>query len=232
MGLAGGNYQFTPQALVLTYQSALWLSQADLFGLGRGVLAVRYQDDSTLAGDYTLFLQVDEVVPGESAAARCPPPSTATFSGDAVLTTDIVLTDPADPSARGPFHKHLDLTLQFAECGRAVRVGSFTPFDTDPFQANGVEDVINVSSVGTGVGTFDPATGRLDLPVRLHFADRALQIPSSEVSLAMSTATMRGTAWSGGGRAALVGTGQFERGWFFNGRHCELTVDGTLTRNP
>jgi hypothetical protein len=36
---------------------------ADLFGKGRGVIAIRYQDDERLKGDYTLYYQVDRVYP-------------------------------------------------------------------------------------------------------------------------------------------------------------------------
>jgi hypothetical protein len=65
-GLPGGsplrdNYTFVPRALVLTYESADIISRSNLFGRGRGIIEIRYRDDERLAGDYTLFFQIDRI---------------------------------------------------------------------------------------------------------------------------------------------------------------------------
>jgi len=63
-----GRFGFRPQALVLTYDAALRIMATD-FGHGRGIIPIRYQDDTQwMQGDYTLFLEVERVA-GEAAAA-------------------------------------------------------------------------------------------------------------------------------------------------------------------
>jgi hypothetical protein len=57
----GSNFTFVPQALVLTYESAELIARSDLFGRGRGVVEIRYTDDSRLRGDYSLYLLVERV---------------------------------------------------------------------------------------------------------------------------------------------------------------------------
>ncbi|PYE55798.1 hypothetical protein [Deinococcus yavapaiensis] len=57
---AGLNYAFDPQVLVFNRATAERLARTD-FGFGPGVLAVRYQDAEALKGDYTLFVQVEQV---------------------------------------------------------------------------------------------------------------------------------------------------------------------------
>lgn len=57
---AGVNYVFDPQVLVFNRAAAQQLARTD-FGFGRGVIAVRYQDTEALKGDYTLFVQVEQV---------------------------------------------------------------------------------------------------------------------------------------------------------------------------
>jgi len=53
--------KFEPYVLVLTYESAKWLTENDPNGKGKGVLELRYKDADRYRGNYSLFLQVTEV---------------------------------------------------------------------------------------------------------------------------------------------------------------------------
>ena len=112
-----GNFGFTPQALVLTYDGARVLARAD-FGLGRGVIPVRYQDDRRLEGDYTLFIQVEELHP--VVTGPCAAPLSATFTGTATMTT-------TNEHARGPFTSDVRLSLSFEDCRTTLRITEFPP---------------------------------------------------------------------------------------------------------
>jgi hypothetical protein len=60
----GKNYIFDPKVLPLTYDLANVLSQTDVSGKGKGVVALRYKDDpsaSDLKGDYTMYLKIEQV---------------------------------------------------------------------------------------------------------------------------------------------------------------------------
>jgi hypothetical protein len=60
MTRSGDRWVYTPTALVLTYDSAEFISRAD-FGFGRGVVEFKYQDDPALQGSYRLFVQVERL---------------------------------------------------------------------------------------------------------------------------------------------------------------------------
>jgi len=50
-------YVFDPKVLILTYQAADMISRTD-FDHSPGIFEIRFQDDPSLQGDYTLFLQL------------------------------------------------------------------------------------------------------------------------------------------------------------------------------
>jgi hypothetical protein len=54
------QFGFIPQMLVLTYDSADFMAHTD-FGVGVGVVPIRYVDPSSFAGDYTLYFQVERL---------------------------------------------------------------------------------------------------------------------------------------------------------------------------
>lgn len=59
----GLKYIFDPPVIVLTYDSAKLLTQTSSMGVP-GLLTLPYHDDASLGdGDYTLYLQVEEVTP-------------------------------------------------------------------------------------------------------------------------------------------------------------------------
>ncbi|MFN8454069.1 MAG: hypothetical protein U0401_05230 [Anaerolineae bacterium] len=51
---------FNPQVLMLTQDMAEVLTNTNPFGRGNGILSFRYADDNYLAGDYSLYLQVEK----------------------------------------------------------------------------------------------------------------------------------------------------------------------------
>lgn len=59
--ISNGQFGFTPQVLVVTHESARFMSTAD-FGFGPGIVPVRYVDHPSFGGDYTLFFQIEEIV--------------------------------------------------------------------------------------------------------------------------------------------------------------------------
>jgi Bacterial pre-peptidase C-terminal domain len=54
----GSDYSFDPLVLPLTYEMASFISGTTLTDKGKGTIALRYVDDSSLGGDYTLYLRV------------------------------------------------------------------------------------------------------------------------------------------------------------------------------
>jgi hypothetical protein len=54
------GFSFSPQALTYTYRTALHDANTDL-GRGIGIREIRYRDDSRLAGDYSLYIQVQSL---------------------------------------------------------------------------------------------------------------------------------------------------------------------------
>jgi len=219
MRVLGDDYGFTPQALVLTYDGARALARADL-GLGRGVIPVRYEDDRSLEGDYTLFIQVEET--SGAAAAPCAGSLASTFTGTATMTT-------THPSASGPFTQSMRLAVSFEDCRARVRITEFPPvsvtFDT-PVGAN----TTTVTMPSGGAGVLDPDTGRMDVPVTLRFGNSIVAGGTSFVDMTLSTAPAGGSPLRAGA-VTLAGSGRF-RGGFLNGQTCTLTVSGTLTPVP
>jgi hypothetical protein len=93
-----------------------------------------------------------------------PPPLDATFSGTATLRT-------THGNAMGPFMQSIGLSITFTgDRPRNVRLNGFPPIVVtfpvpDPWGTN----TTTVTLLRAGTGTFDPLSGRLDLPVTLLF---------------------------------------------------------------
>lgn len=60
----GDVYAYTPVGIMLNYETAEALAVSDL-GFGKGVVPLRFRDAPTMAGDYTIYIQV-EVLPDNS----------------------------------------------------------------------------------------------------------------------------------------------------------------------
>jgi hypothetical protein len=217
MTTLGSGFGFIPQAMVLTYDGARVLARAD-FGFGRGVIPVRYQDDRRLEGDYTLFIQVEEI--GEMVAGPCAAPLGSTFTGTATMTT-------TNSNAPGPFISDVRLSLSFEDCRATLRITEF-PAISVTFGTPLGDNTTTVTMPSGGSGAL--ASGRVDIPVSLRFGN---SIPAAGTSFADMTLT---TGSSGGsalrdGSITLVGSGRF-RGGFLNGSNCNLTVRGTISPAP
>jgi hypothetical protein len=210
-----GNYGFTPQALVVTYDGARVLARAD-FGFGRGVIPVRYQDDRRLEGDYTLFIQVEEL--RSMPAGPCAAPLSATFTGTATMTT-------TNDNARGPFNSDLRLSLSFEDCRATLRITDFPPISVT-FGTPVGDNTTTVTMPSGGTGAY--AAGRIDIPVSLRFENTIAAAGTSFVDMTLSTA---GGSPLRDGSVTLVGSGRF-RGGFLNGSTCTLTVTGTTSPAP
>jgi hypothetical protein len=210
-----GNFGFTPQALVVTYDGARVLARAD-FGFGRGVIPVRYQDDRRLEGDYTLFIQVEEL--RSTPAGPCAAPLSATFTGTATMTT-------TNDNARGPFNSDLRLSLSFEDCRATLRITDFPPISVT-FGTPVGDNTTTVTMPSGGTGAY--AAGRIDIPVSLRFANTIAAAGTSFVDMTLSTA---GGSPLREGAVTLVGSGRF-RGGFLNGSTCTLTVTGTIAPAP
>jgi hypothetical protein len=212
-----GNYGFTPQALVLTYDGARVLARAD-FGFGRGVIPVRYQDERSLEGDYTLFIQVEET--SSRPSGPCAPPLSATFTGTATMTT-------TNDNARGPFTSDLRLSLSFEDCRATLRITEF-PEISVTFGTPLGDNTTRITMPSGGTGAF--AAGRIDIPVTLRFGNTIAAGGTSFADMTLTTASAGGSPLRGGS-VTLVGSGRF-RGGFLNGSTASLTVSGTIAPAP
>jgi hypothetical protein len=218
MQASGSGFGFVPQAMVLTYDRARELARAD-FGFGRGVIPVRYQDDSRLEGDYTLFIEVEET--GDMAARPCADPLASTFTGTATMTT-------TNTNARGPFTSDVRLSLSFEDCRATLRITEFTPISVT-FGTPLGDNTTTVTMPSGGSGVF-ASGGRVDIPVSLRFGNTIGAAGTSFADMTLTTGSGGGSALRDGA-ITLVGSGRF-RGGFLNGSTCNLTVTGTIAPAP
>src|SRR4030095_5282188 len=195
MTILCSGFGFTPQAMVLTYDVAREAARAD-FGFGRGVILVRYQDDRSLEGDYTLYIQVEEVV--GAASAPCAAPFSATFTGTATMTT-------TNENARGPFTSDIRLALSFEECGSTVRITEFPPIAVTLPTPVG-DNTTTVTMPSGGVGHLE--YGRMDVPVSLRFGNTILAAGTSFADMTLSSSSPGGSPLRDG-NVTLVGSGRF-----------------------
>lgn len=101
------------------------------------------------------------------------------------------------PSLDVSVTRDLSFDLRFSADRAQVQITTFAPIVTDPFDTPFGQNASTVTWVGGGQGTFDPSTGRVDVPVTLHF-DQSLSIPfvnpDVDATFALSTAADGGAA--------------------------------------
>lgn len=222
----GSQFGYTPQVLVLTYESAEFISGTD-FGFGNGIVPVRYVDHASFGGDYEMYFQVERL-------ANCPEPLLgASVTGPAELTT-------THSRARGPFHANINLTVNLTECRGIIAITNFPPIVTDPFSielpdGRILQNRTTVTQTGGGTGTRDPATGRITIPITLHFqhsveAELFPLAEPSDLNLVLTTDASGGRRLSSGS-FILVGSRQFIGG-FLGGTTGTLIVNGTFSPRP
>jgi hypothetical protein len=218
MQAIGGNFGFTPQVLVLTYDGARELARRDA-GFGRGVIEIRYVDDQWLEGDYSLFVKVEDM---SYASERCAP-LTTTFDGEATLTTSH-----EDPRLR-TFRKHLTFNVEFLECRSVVSIPSLPEISEEFEVSPGVRNRTDVVRTDSSSGTFDQSSGRLSIPFTIEIRNTHPLAPTSSLSMVLTTDG--GAPVSSSGQITLAGGGRFRDG-FFNRLEGRLEVTGRLSPNP
>ncbi len=229
--IGGDRFGFTPQVLVLTYESAEYMSRTS-FGFGRGIVPVRYVDSREFGGDYTLYFQVERM----DTMLPCAAPITgSTLAGSAVLRT-------THDRAPGPYNADINLTVDFADCHHeTIRITNFPPVVTPAFEVvisagNVRQNITTVTKIGGGTGTFDPVTGRISIPVTLHF-QHSIEAEFGPILAGQSDLTVTLTTEGTGGRRlsdgrfVLVGSGPFLRG-FLGSKTGDISVTGTFTPSP
>jgi hypothetical protein len=65
----GNSFVFNPQTILLNFDTAVLATKTD-FGRGPGILTLNFRDDTQLAGNYSLFIQVQQIQPGGSGPSR------------------------------------------------------------------------------------------------------------------------------------------------------------------
>jgi hypothetical protein len=224
----GNQFGFTPQMLVLTYDSADYMSRT-AFGLGTGIVPVRYVDANEFGGDYTLYFQVERM--------DTMLPCADNLIGSTVIGTASLET--TNGRAPGPFPADINLTVNFTNCRGTIRITNFTSITTEPFPialpTGTVQNRTTVTQTGGGTGTFDAISGRITIPITLHFRHSAeatlgaLASPS-DLNLVLTTEATGGQRLSNG-RFILVASGRFERG-FLGNSNGSLTVTGGFSPRP
>jgi hypothetical protein len=218
---SGDGFGFTPQAMVLTFDVAREVARRDA-GRGRGVVEVRYKEgDGLLQGDYSLFLKVEDLT---YANPRCEP-VTASFRGSAQLTTSH-----PDKRLRGPFPAEMLFNVQFSECRSVVGIPQFPEIMTKPVEISPqVYNVTNVTRTDNSAGSFNPATGRLTMPMTLQLHNSYKLAGDSTLSLTLSTDG--GASLDNGANLTLAGGGRF-RGGILDRSEGHIVVSGSLSPNP
>jgi hypothetical protein len=133
--------------------------------------AVGAVERATLAADdaWSAFaaLTAVELPPSNPIGPAASGPLQATFTGKVAFQI---------PSYNVSASRAITLGLSFDADRQHVSITSFPAITTDPFSTPLGSTNSTVTLIGGGTGTFDPSTGNLDIPVKLHF-DQSINIP-------------------------------------------------------
>jgi hypothetical protein len=156
-----------------------------------------------------------------------PVPLNAGFTGRVTLTT-------TDGRARGPFSRDVSGRLLFSADRRNVHLlGSLPPLSHAIDTPLG-KNTTTVTAVSNGEGSYDPASGRMSVPVQLFF-DQSIDVPfrteDSRLFLTLSTGTPGGRPVDASGNFTVAGTGIFQDGELDDERGT-ITLSGRLDRHP
>lgn len=213
MEYRGGEYGFNPHLLVLTYDAAERLSRTDS-GFGEGIVPITFRDQRELVGDYTVFAQIERI----DGAAVCAADLPAVFSGSATMST-------SHPNARGPFTERITLDVNAANCRETLSITRF-PGVSATFPTPVGDNTATITLIGGGTGSFNAATGRLEVPVRLRLANTNAFGGVSTIEMTLSTEAA-GAARYRAGAVTLIGSGVF-RGGFLDGQTGTFTINGVF----
>jgi hypothetical protein len=221
MDTMGGNgsrlrFGFRPQVLVLTYESADYMSRTS-FGFGSGIVPVRYVDTNEFGGDYTLYLQVermDTVAPcGESIVG-------SRFTGTGELRTNH-----PEAQAQGPFNSDVNLSVDFTDCRGTIRITNFPPLTSHSETSVG-SNTSTMTMVSGGAGRFTSANRSISIPITLGLQNSLSILGNSTLPLTLTGAIDPAT-----GTATLRGTGTFSGGQLGT-RQGTVVVTGTFSPSP
>ncbi|HEX7296909.1 MAG TPA: hypothetical protein VF251_14235, partial [Pyrinomonadaceae bacterium] len=144
-----------------------------------------------------------------------------------------------DSEARGPFKTDFTAGLRFSGNRCRVVVGNFPAIRLKVDDVPGIGTVeVTVTHVGGGVGTFHPVSGKLTVPIKLHFHYDTIFVGDDEAFFHLTTETVptdtgeaSGTRVDADGNVTLVGTATFSGG-YLDGKKGGLLVQARLTPRP
>ncbi|MDQ6785507.1 MAG: hypothetical protein M3033_01625 [Acidobacteriota bacterium] len=212
--IGGNRFGFTPQVLVLTYDSADYMSRTS-FGFGPGIVPVRYVDDQSLVGDYTLYFLVERMDTMPPCAESI---VGSIFTGTAELRT-------TREEAPGPYNSDVNLTVDFTDCRNTIRITNFPPLISNSVTRLGPNTSTMTMTAG-GAGRFTASNGRIEIPITLGVQNSLAIFGNSTLPL-----TLTGTVDPATGIATLRGTGTFSGGQLgtFQGT---IVASGTFSTRP
>lgn len=133
-------------------------------------------------------------------------------------------TDHRKAVLQGPFDRQLAWPIGFAGDRRQVDGTGFPDLQVMALPK------ITVEFVDLGHGSFDPASGRFELPIKLGVTHLFGQ---ATVELMLSTEAAGGSRVEAAtGQVKLVAAGDFDDPGILNGVRCELLVEARFDPNP
>lgn len=134
--------------------------------------------------------------------------------------------------------RHIVIGLHFDADRTHVEISAFPTITTDPFNTPFGSSTSTITLIVGGSGTFDPASGDMEIPVTLHF-DQSLRVPfinpDVDTSVVLSTAGEGGAALaSDSGDVALAATGTFSGKGInpLDGVGVRFVISGALDPHP
>ncbi len=150
---------------------------------------------------------------GATPRELAPNELTANVTGTATLETE-------NRDARGPFNADLDMDVRFSRNRCNVTITRF-PSISVRRRIRGQNVTITVTKTGGGSGSFHPVSGRMNIPIRLHFRYSHPLAPDDDANFSLSTDdsitrnngdVVTGSPVNAEGDIRLVGAGRFRNG--------------------
>jgi hypothetical protein len=151
-------------------------------------------------------------------------PLRTTFTGTATLTDD-------NKNTPDPFVETIKtLPIVFSSDRCAISLAGFpTIVQTFPVSP-GVKNTATITLLNGGSGSFDQASGRINIPITLRLTNSHPFGGTSDLSLTLTTEAVGGRRLMNGS-LTLVGMGRFVGG-FLGGTNATLTVTGAIDPMP
>jgi hypothetical protein len=152
------------------------------------------------------------------------------FSGTATLRTSH-----PNPQLQGPFFQSISVSLTFSRNRCVVRMTDFPNIQIMPTVPILGKVTVTVTKTGGGEGQFHPITGRMMIPLKLHFTYPVVSDDNAWFELTTGTSispagkfNVTGQTLQGDGSIILVGTTSFMDG-YLSPNDGSLVVSGTIT---